>query len=291
MSFRSFRFLLLPLSTLLAMALIVGCSSTAPPPPETEPAVTEAMKARLRPQITDVVVSRNGAVVEWQINRTRDDIIRGYDVYVSTQPGLASLDFGNTTLNNALYNQSTYPGDTDGDIRSESIVLERLQTGQRYHVHVRTLFANGESSVASAEVEFMPRPQGMLTLNPRLSGDNDGYSFAEDTTVEWMSLTNDLYLYTVRDTAYLASPSRLNGELRETRFVTLGFADDFSSYPEIPAVDGLEKIALKERQLIGLRLDDDRIAKLRVVSINRDVDPLAVTFQYRYQPVAGETEF
>ncbi|GAB4314464.1 MAG: hypothetical protein Kow0074_01490 [Candidatus Zixiibacteriota bacterium] len=249
------------------------------------------MKRRLQPQIADVVVSRDGAVVKWQIDRNRDDIIRGYNVYVSTQPGLVSLGLNDNRLRDALYNQSTYPGDTDGDIRSESIVLQRLQTGERYYVHVRTLFPRGEASTPSNEIEFMPRPQGTLTLRPRLSGGNDGYSFADDTTVEWTSLSNDIYLYMVRDTAYLASPSRLNGELRETRFVTLGFADDFSAYPEISSDDGAEKVALVERQVIGLRLNDDRIAKLRVVSIDPDADPPTVTFQYRYQPVAGETHF
>ncbi|MBD3297978.1 MAG: hypothetical protein GF341_04925 [candidate division Zixibacteria bacterium] len=269
---------------------MLGCSSTAPPP-EGGLALSEATRNRLQPNITDISVSPNGAVVEWQVDRQRDDVIRGYNVYVGRQPGLDQLSLDNERLDDALHNQSTYPGDTDGDIRSESIVLQRLETGERYYVHVRTVFPGGQASPPSEERVFMPRPQGVITLHPRLSGLNEGYSFTNDTTVELRSLQNDLYIYTIRDTAFLASPSRLSDGLRTTRFVNLGYADEFTAYPEMSSANGVDKVALDKGQVLGVRLNDDRIAKLRVVSIDKEADPMAVTFQYRYQPVAGETRF
>ncbi len=275
---------------LLLVGCVLGCSSTAPPPEE-EAALFEATQNRLQPDITDISVSRNGAVVAWHVDRRRDDVIRGYNVYVGRQSGLDERSLDDEQLTETLYNQSTYPGDTDGDIRSESIVLNRLKTGERYYVHVRTVFPNGRASPPSDERAFMPRPQGVITLHPRMSGLNEGYSFANDTTVELKSLINDVYIFAVRDTAYLASPSRLSDGLRTTRFVNLGYADEFTAYPEISSADGDDKVALDEGQVLGVRLNDDRIAKLRVVSIDKTADPLSVTFQYRYQPVAGETRF
>jgi hypothetical protein len=229
----------------------------------------------------------------WEIDRERADIIRGYNVYVSDDGSVASLPPDSKRLRKHLYQASTYPGDTDGDIRRESITIERLEPGIRYYVHVRTVFPNGQQSPPSEEQEVIPRPRGRIVLSPRFSGGDDGFSFRRNEIVPPTSEANDLYLYTTAEGVFLASPSRLNRGLRETRFVALGPSDSLDDYPRLERPwEGEEKIDVKVGHSIGLILEGEHLAKLRPVAVegSREDGP-QVVFEYVYQPVKGESSF
>jgi len=281
-------------AVIVAVAAILrcvgGCGPTAPPV-ETA-VVSEEVLQRLTPVVEVGPISRDGFRLTWRLDRQRADIIRGFNVYVSTDSGLTGAEPDDDRLRDARYGGAIYPGDVDGDIRQESIAIAGLDTGTRYYVHVRTAFPTGQLSPPSAELTVIPRPRGEFVLHPRLSGAEDGFSFSEDSPVAWTSTQNDIYMYAVRDTLYLASPSRLNGELRQTQFFDLGPSGSIDEYPELTTLPSYrEKVPIRRGRSIALRLDGTGIVKLRPRDIHSEADPVSVTFEYMYQPVNGEKQF
>jgi hypothetical protein len=280
------------LTILLVLGLTLAACGPKPPPPDTT-VVSPKNRSRLTPQLKVANVQKDQFDLIWKVDRNRTDLIRGYNVYVSEDGSVAGLSPDSKRLAKYLYQASTYPGDTDGDIRRESITVERVEPGVRYYVHVRTVFPNGEQSPPSEELDVIPRPRGRIVLSPRFSGGDDGFSFRRDKIVPPTSEANDLYLYTTTEGFFLASPSRLDQGLRETRFVDLGPSDSLDDYPRLERPwTGEERIGVEVGHSIGLILDDEHLAKLRPVAFeSSSEDRPQVVFEYVYQPVKGESSF
>ena len=275
----------------LWIGIVTGCGPSRPPL-ETGESVPAATLQRLTPALRISEINRDGCRLTWDVDRQPGDLIRGYNVYVSTEAGLSKRASSDPHLKAARYGGASYPGDTDGDTRTESITIEGLETGVRYYVHVRTAFPNGQMSPPSAELTVVPRPRGEFVLHPRMSGGSEGFSFVQDTVVDWMSLRNDVYMFSVRDTLYLASPSRVNDRLRTTEFYDLGPSASIDDYPTF-AANGLpqNRIAIRDGHTIAVTVDHGGVAKVRPRSVRNDGDSSMVTFDYMYQPLAGERQF
>lgn len=244
------------------------------------------------PQLTRAEGFADRLEMTWRTFRGGHDVVGGYDVYVSTSPGLAKLPEGDQRLIGSLYGGTPYPGDTDGIIDSESITIAPVVIGTRYFVHVRTVLPDGHQSPPSEEREVIARPRGSFTLQPRFSGKNDGFSFAGDRGVSCLSDSNDIYLFLGKDGPYLGSPSRLDPLLRSTRFATLGPSvsiDDYPTRSEPP--DTSDKVAVESGRSILVLITDGRIAKMRPRQMQGSGSSVAVTFDYVYQPILGEEEF
>lgn len=284
---------------LLLMAIgvsLVALQSCGPSAPHEEPTARPAANLELRQRLVpDVVVDnilRASFDVTWKTRRRRGDIIRGYNVYVATASGLNDLPAQSPQLAAALYNAETFPGDTDGDISTETIHIENVQSGTRYYVHVRTVFPDGTFGPPSREIEVVPRPRGRLTICPLTGTCEDGYSFRLDQPVDRASVDNDFYIYQTSADFFLASPSRIDRNLRHTSFVDLGPSQSLDDYPRLDAnAAGEEKLLVRERHSYGLILDGNRIAKLRAVEIQTSSDNPHVVFEYIYQPFAGNRTF
>jgi len=253
---------------------------------------TLELRQRLVPDVIAGEVRKNEFDVTWETHRRRGDIIRGYNVYVATEAALSERPDDSPKLRAALYNAATYPGDTDGDIRTETIHIENVTSGTRYFVHVRTVFPDGTMGLPSPEIEVVPRPRGQLTLCAR-SGDCDGgFSFRLDRSVESNSEDNDLYLFVTKTGFFIASPSRLDRGLRRSLFADLGPSDSLDDYPRLERdLSGEEKLMVREGYSIAVILKGNRIAKLRPLEIERSRDNPRVVFEYMYQPVSGELAF
>jgi hypothetical protein len=228
----------------------------------------------------------------WRTFRNGRDLIKGYNVYVATSPGLAGLADENPELKHSLYGGSTYPGDTDGVIDSESISIQPAVMGTRYFVHVRTVFPDGHQSHPSEERAAIARPRGSMTLQPRFSEANDGFAFESDHQVPSLSDSNDVYLFVTRDGPHLGSPARLDASLRRTFFSNMGPSASIEDYPVFPnPSDRSDKIAVLSGHTLLVMMMDGRMAKLRPRDFAGRHDSLRVTFDYIYQPIFGEVRF
>lgn len=281
---------------LLVAAIAVITRSCAPSPPAApvSPPVPPAPSVTLShaPELILVEGYADSLVITWLTHRLPRDLIRGYNVYVSTLPGRSGLTGADPGLDSSLYNHATYQGDTDGDITSESITIAPVDVGTRYHVHVRTVYPDGHLGPPSPEREVIARPQGTLTLHLRLSGAVDGFCFAANHPVSSMSDSNDVYLFSTKRGIFLGSPSRLDAFLRTTKFVVLGPSASIADYPSYLAQDGgADKIPVQSESSIALLLSGRRMAKMRPRQMPGPRDSLYIVFDYVYQPLAGEARF
>lgn len=228
----------------------------------------------------------------WLTHRTPRDVVAGYNVYVSTTPGADRLASNDPQLVNCLLGGTAYPGDTDGIIDSESVIIAPVTRGSQYYLHVRTALPGGAQGPPSAEYEVIARPRGVLTLRSRFAGAGDGFSFAADRSVSSLSDSNDVYLFAMKNGLFLGSPARLNPLLRSTRLSDLGPSASIDDFPDCPLQGyGDEKAALIPGHTILVVTDDGRMAKLRPRDPVVSSDTSSVTFDYLFQPIAGEARF
>jgi hypothetical protein len=131
-----------------------------------------------------------------------------------------------------------------------------------------------------------------LTLCPRFSDCDEGYSFRLDNPVPADSEDNDLYIYATENEVFLASPSRIDRSLRRTLFADLGTSKSLDDHPSLNSeLDGEEKIPVQQGHSVALIMEGNRIAKLRPMRIDRVDGRVLVEFEYVYQPIAGESSF
>jgi hypothetical protein len=279
------------------MALLMGfCAlqSCGPGAPREEAAAdaTLELSRRLTPDVVVGEVLKNEFDLTWETHRRRDDIIRGYNVYVASDAYLSTLPADSPKLHASLYNAATYPGDTDGDIRTETIHIENVLSGTRYFVHVRTVFPDGTMGLPSPELEVVPRPRGQLTICTSVGDCDDGFSFRLDQAVEKYSDDNDIYVYLTKTDMFIASPSRLDRGLRRSLFVDIGPSGSLDDHPRLERdLNGDEKLMIREGRSFAVILTGNRIAKLRPLEIERAGDNPRVVFEYIYQPISGELTF
>lgn len=231
--------------------------------------------------------------VRWR--RAGDGLISGYNIYIGQEPATRDSLGLNATDTLTPFNIGPYPGDTDPDDEVESFQAENLINGVKYYVTVRVIYPDGSLSPASNEVVAVCGPRGEITLDQRYRGSHDGFSFDKNTYVEADASANDLYYYSANGTDYLASPRRLGGYLRQSRFAHLSLTGTLQDIrprlAKTKSEPSEDKIEIKPGDWIHIRSEDDRNAVMRVLGFEGDGRSRKVRLYLAYCPVAGEMLF
>jgi len=242
---------------ILSMFMLLACG----PKPSAE-------RVDNKPFNLKAVADNKTATLYWQTNRRENTPISGYNIYLAQS---ADVD-------GELYNNSPFPGDTDGDITRESFELPRLTNGTRYYAYVRTVRKDGSLSNPSPKVLFMPLQSGRLEISTNHTGDGSGYSFAREKYTIARDFDNDFYIYINADKAGISSPSRLHSSLRET---LIKYENEKSGKSEQtkPLVKGKTYI---------LKTSDGGRARLTLIKLTRGNFNQSATFEYTYYPPGVE---
>jgi hypothetical protein len=188
-------------------------------PAEKEPIRVEAGPS---PSELEADLTGGGADLKWKTNRDESTLIQGYNIYVSEQPLYQPGGEKSVPDDLSPVNDTPYPGDVDPGYDFETYELRGLENGKIHYVAVTTLYSGDVESQPTNQIEIIPRPEGTFVLNSSFSGEQDGYSFQRQQSVATDDLDNDIYLTTIDEDLYVASPSRIDYVLRETSFYDIG---------------------------------------------------------------------
>ncbi len=270
---------------LLAGLVLSGCGGTAPPreggQPEYEYAgpVPSALKIKYLPK---------GVQLTWQTNRGDTDAISGYNIYLSAEESLVGRAPETPEMQRTLWRAQTYPGDVDARVDVETAALTDVEFGVEYFVHIRTVMADGSIGPPSEEISFIPRPEGRIELWERFKNKQDGYNFDEQIYVRTKDRRNDLYIFVRSDSAFAASPHRLDQTLRYTEFYELGPSATIADYPTWEERGkGKTSIHLQEGISYILSTPLNCLAKFRVAGIRKQDGRTVVDLDYIYQTRCG----
>ncbi len=237
--------------------LMIGCG---PPRQTGGPAVSECAPTNLTVQANDSTL-----YLKWDTNCPEDKVTSGYSIYIEEAPIYEK--YGKISLPKKIerHNHILYPGDTDPITSYETMTINNLTNGVDYYVSVRTIFPDKTMTVSSNEVPIMCRPEGEFDLDFRYAGKNDGFSFKTGLPVRADGEQNDLYFYHKEGFDFIASPTRLNGFIRETKFYSLGKTKDIYLYPELDLnFEPVEKIPVMVGESYLILTADGTYAKIRI---------------------------
>ena len=219
--------------------------------------------------------------IVWEVECPR--LISGYNIYISEQP----LSEGNSRP----FNATVYPGDTDPDDGVVQYDAQGLDNGVRYYVSVRVVFPDQSPSTPSEEVAAVCGPRGEIELTTRYSSEQDGYSFAQNQYVRADDLNNDLYFYSKGGTDYLASPIRLDGFLRNNRFMRLSVNGDLETVKhQLASIDSEprdDRVAVREGDWVWIVTTEGHHALVQVRKLTSKEGKGTVVLSFAYWPISG----
>jgi len=207
--------------------------------------------------------------VAWK--STCDDLITGYNVYVSDQP---LADYSDSELPASIkpFNDTPFPGDTDPDDGIEYFDATGLEPGIKYYVSVRTVFPDRTESKGSREIAEGCGFTGEIILPVRYANEDDGFSMVDGDYVKSKDLSNDLYYFYKDGVDYLNSPARLDGFLRESRMKVLKVKGDYNQVRKKLltsfAAPTEDKIEIEAGDWIHLRTADNGNAYIKVLGFD-----------------------
>ena len=256
------------------MTLLAGMSCG---PPQTG----AEQRASCRPEAPTVEAGDGAMTIAWKAECPQ--LISGYNIYISEQP--LSED------NSQPFNAAVYPGDTDPDDGVVQYDAQGLANGVRYYVSVRVVFPDQSLSAPSDEVAAVCGPRGEIELATRYSSEQDGYSFAQSRYVRADDLDNDLYFYSKGGTDYLASPIRLDGFLRNNRFMRLSVDGDLETAKhQLVSIDSEprdDRVAVREGDWVWIVTTEGHhaLVQVRKLTVEGGKGPVALFFAY--WPISG----
>jgi hypothetical protein len=263
----------------LSVSALISCGpkpATPPSPTVSKPVQTYVAPTELTARPFDKRIN-----VAWKTNRAENTIISGYNIYLWNEKDASDTTNGGFRR----INPELYPGDTDGDIASESYPLEGIDNGVIYRVYVTTVYPDGTESARSNVVEAIPRPEGSFTLRESFKGSESGYSLRKMRSVPTDDLGNDIYLANIKGALWVASPQRINVVLRQTDFY--GLSDRTSLEATAPiSLSGKPDNALPiSNNLMFVLQDQDKCyALLRIDSVDSKEKMAKISFIYQPRP-------
>jgi hypothetical protein len=262
---------------LTLIAVILACG----PPPTPQPETGTARDI----QDLDVDVNDRMMTVSWKVSG--DALMIGFNIYITEEPLVGKHPDGNYPDHIEPFNHTPFAGDTDPSDGIEYFEALGLENGRRYYVSVRVVNADRSLSRSSEEQAVICGPRGEMVLLTRFTGNKDGYSFAQNKHVRADATTNDLYYYSKDGKDYLASPSRLDGFLRETRLRLLKAG---GSFDELVLVRGgkraetSDRIVVSQGQWIEIDTPDGGQALVQVLGFDGDGSARKVRLYYAFDP-------
>ncbi|HBZ00568.1 MAG TPA: hypothetical protein DEO84_04510, partial [candidate division Zixibacteria bacterium] len=157
---------------IISALFLFGC---APKPPK--PIIVPEVKVLPVPYALKAEADSHKATLFWSIDRSRIPVISGYNIYLGNGIKDSSAWKSNP---GTPYNQTPYPGDTDGDISHESLPLDNLTNGIKYIALVRTVGPDGRESASSNLVSFQPLAHGEFIISANHEAPNGGFNFESE---------------------------------------------------------------------------------------------------------------
>jgi hypothetical protein len=193
------------------------------------------------------------------------------------------------------FNLAAFNGDTDPDDGIEHFEADGLDNGKKYFVSVRTIFPNRTLSRSSAEIPAVCGPRGEIELSIRYRSEQDGFSFEQNGYVSADNLANDLYFFSKEGQDFLTSPVRLDGFLRDNRFMRLEFKGEYEQVKaQVATVDKIpdqDRIEIKKGDWVLLYTADKRFALLKVLDLSGRGDKRVIRLFYAYSALEDEVFF
>ncbi len=249
---------------LLAISISMSCGPKPPGPGVSRGKVLPA------PYALKAEAGSHGATLHWSINRSKSDYISGYNIYLADN-SVVKDQLAWSKKPGAAYNQTPYPGDTDGDIGRESIPLKNLDNGRSYLALVRTVGPDGGESESSNIAAFTPVARGIFIISSNQDASNGGFNFESEIQVPGRGPKSDIYLYTTEKRIGLSAPYRLGGGFRKTRFT--------SSTTSTP----VETISIRKGQSIEVRTKMGR-ADIKIEDIMGRYPDVSAKISYVFHP-------
>jgi len=241
-----------------------GCGPKPPTPPD--------QRAKLpAPYNLNATGARGRVTLAWSIDRSSKVLISGYNIYLAESLTVADMEKW-PEISSTPHNDFPYPGDTDGDINRESILISGLVDGTTYLAAIRTVGPGGILSAPSDLVSFILQKSGEFIISANQLTAEGGYNFEDGISVPGRDPRSDIYLYATPDRIGLSSPHRLGAGLRRTKFRSDG---ENASASETIVISKGKIIQLESRR--GL-------AQLRIVEIIGAYPDIAVRIKYSFVP-------
>ena len=222
-------------------------------------------------------------------------MISGYNIYISEEPLAAKYPGPSLPETVKPFNSTFYPGDKNPDDGIEHFTAEGLKDGVKYYVTVRVVMADRSLSEPSNEVVAVCGASSEFDLAFRYREKNDGYSFAGDKHVRADASDNDIYFYAKDGVDYLASPSRLDGFLKNNRLTVLPYKgnirfikEKMKSYGGEPSED---RVAVAKGNWVLVKTDQNTHALLQVLDFKGEGEDRQVRLSLAYCPLPGEMFF
>ncbi|MCP4703404.1 MAG: fibronectin type III domain-containing protein [candidate division Zixibacteria bacterium] len=266
------------LSIVGCVILTIGCG---PPRQSGGPAVSECAPTNLTVQSNDSTL-----YLKWDTNCPDEIATSGYSIYIEEAPIYEK--YGKVSLPKKIkrHNHLLYPGDTDPITSFETMTINNLTNGIDYYVSVRAVFPDNTVTVSSNEVPTMCRPEGEFELAFRYTGQNDGFSFKNGISDRADGELNDLYFYHKEGFDFLATPKRLNGFIRDSKFYSLGKTKDIYQYLELDlSFDPVEKIPVMVGESYLVLTKEGNYAKIRIEEATGENKERKLKIKYIYQTV------
>ena len=269
---------------LLVMIIAAGCGPTKKP---------SEVSTTIYPY--DLSVSGGNRKLELSWKAHGEGLISGYNIYISRTSLAAEYPDGKYPATVKPHNLTVFPGDTNPEDKVEHYDAEGLENGVKYYVTVRTVMSDRSLSRPSNEVAVVAGPRGEITLDSRYQGEHDGYSFEEEAYTGADADNNDIYFYSLDGVDYLASPTRLNGFLRESKFLVLPYKGDLSDI--LAKVNGAELSPSEIRTKIStgswvlMRTADKANVLLKVLGFSGEGKDRQVNLQFAVSGLKSEIFF
>lgn len=253
--------------------LLAGCG---PPKP------SEGQARGCPPNGTQVKIDNRSMVVSWKddCNQT----ISGYNIYISP----ASMDtYGDTNeIPGRPFNDVVYAGDTDPDDPIIYYDVSGLDNDSPYQVTVRLVYPDRTLSPPSEPILTICGPTGEFEIQSRFSGKKDGFSLAKEEHVRADADDNDLYVYAKEGLFYIASPSRLDGFIRNNRLKKRSQDWDLLrvglSRKGLGDLPNEDRLTIAEGDQIWMITPDAHHAQLTVLELSGAGDQFRARFRYTY---------
>jgi len=241
----------------------------------------------------NVEVDREEITLAWLLNKR--GMISGYNIYISEVPLAKKYPATYLPENIKPYNSTFFPGDKNPRDGIEHFTAKDLKDGVKYYVTVRVVMADRSLSEPSNEVVAVCGARSEFELSFRYREKTDGYSFDRDEHVRADDSDNDIYFYAKDGIDYLASPSRLDGFLKNNKLLVLPYKGNFrfvqekmKNYGGTPSED---RVSVEKGNWVLIKTDKNTHALVQVLDFEGEGEKRKARLYLAYCPLPGEMFF
>ncbi len=275
---------------LLALVVLIlfyvgGCAPSPKPPSEPQLFVLADLPV---PHNLVAVAGDNQVDLNWKLEGKRDEYVLGCNVYAETR----SLE--GISVDKLPASRGTWPPiyvDSDTINSWTNYILDNLENGKKYFIHIRLKGSNQRISPASNEVAMIPHPEGVIKLYETRSKHYSAFEFSKQKKVSSKNKHADIIFDEQENVAMLLSPHLRKKGLRQTGIVDMR---DLRPFNEITNVENIvfgEEILAVIDHVVVIKTEDSHYAKLLIEKIEGKIPNRYIEFRYCYQMLPDLPEF